>query len=607
MSRSPRGLEPLPPDKPSRLLLGALALALASACQDSGTHTTRSSFLLTTQDGTRVAVTVWVPDHPAGQTIPSVLRLTRYWRELAVSPVLPALQPYDDVGPGRPFVDQGYAWVSVDARGTGASFGSSRGPWTREEIADYGEVIDWVIKQPWSNGRVGAIGVSYEGTAALKLTMLHHPALKAVVPQYFFYDPATSVVRPGGVLCKDFLQGWSDAVAGLDRNDYYSLCRLDEGSVTQCTQLRSLVLGVSPVDGASGQSLLTAAVAEHATNVNVYEAGRASTYADDPFATVPTDDVGPISVAPALATSQAPMMTWVGWMDSSTVRGALQAYDALPNVPQQLIIGSWSHGGFYDADPSRADDAPPEPTSADQQAMALAFLDAHLKTDTTLGRSIRYSTLGETGFRETTVWPPQGGHETTLAFDQGGALIDGALTPSAGTDTYAVDFTTTSGVLSRWRTPNGAPDVAYGDRQGADARELVYTGAALTSDLRLVGTPRVELALSSTHGDGAVYVYLEDVHPDGRVAYLTEGVRRLMYPTDSTRRADARPVTPGAKLKLSISLEPLSAIIRTGHRLRVAIAGHDQDNFERLPSEGEPVLSIYRGPDESTLTLPVGS
>jgi hypothetical protein len=66
-------------------------------------------------------------------------------------------------------------------------------------------------------------------------------------------------------------------------------------------------------------------------------------------------------------------------------------------------------------------------------------------------------------------------------------------------------------------------------------------------------------------------------------------------------------VTPGAKLKLSISLEPVSAIVRTGYRLRVAIAGHDQDNFERLPSQGEPVLSIYRGPGESTLILPVGS
>lgn len=603
----PRVLKPEPPDRPARLFLGALAVALAtSGCQPSGAHTTRSSFLLTTQDGTRVAVTVWVPDHPAGQTIPAMLRLTRYWREHAVSPVLPVLLPYDDVQGGRPFVDEGYAWISVDARGTGASFGSSRGPWAREEIADYGEVIDWIVKQPWSNGRVGAIGVSYEGTAALRLTVLHHPALKAVVPQYFFYDPATSVLRPGGVLCKDFVKGWSDTVAGLDRNDFYSLCRGADVSVTQCTQSASLILGVSPVDGASGQSLLRAAVAEHAANVNIYEAGRATTYADDPLGTMPTDDAAPISVAAALATSQAPMMTRVSWMDSSTVRGALQAFDALPNVPQQLIIGTWSHGGFYDADPYRADDAPPEPPWADQQARALAFLDTHLKTDTPLARSIRYSTLGEAGFRETTVWPPAGGHDTTLAFDQGGALTDGVLTPSVGTDRYAVDFTATSGALSRWRTPLGGPDVAYGDRQDADARELVYTGAALTSDLRIVGTPRIELAMSSTHGDGAVYVYLEDVHPDGRVTYLTEGVRRLMFPTDSTLRADARPVTPGSKLKLSISLEPVSAIVRARHRLRVAIAGHDQDNFERLPSEGEPVLSIYRGPGESTLTLPVG-
>ena len=581
---------------------------LASGCQPPGAHTTRSSFLLTTRDGTRVAVTAWVPDHPAKEPIPAMLRLTRYWREIDVSSVVPVLVPYDDVGSGRPFVDKGYAWVSVDARGTGASFGASPGPWSRDEIADYGEVIDWVVKQPWSNGRVGAIGVSYEGTAALKLTMLHHSALKAVVPQFYFYDPATSVVRPGGVLCKDFLKGWSDSVAAMDRNDMYSLCRVAEGgSVTQCTQQRSLELGVKPVDGASGNSLLTAAVAEHSANVNIYEAGRASTYADDDFGSMSTNDVGPISVTAQLATSSTAMMTWVGWMDSSTVRGALQAYDALPNVPQQLTIGSWNHGGDNDADPYRADDAPPSPSVLDQQSMVLAFLDAHLKADEPMARSIRYSTLGEDGFRETTVWPPAGLHDMKWVFDQNGKLVDSAQTPSVGVDTYVVDFSATSGVLSRWRTPNGGPDVVYGDRQDADARELLYTGEALAADLRIVGAPRVELTLSSTQSDGAVYVYLEDVHPDGRVTYLTEGVRRLWFPTDSTRKADARSVTPGAMLKYSISLEPVAAIVRGGHRLRVAIAGHDADNFERLPSEGEATLSVSRGTDQSILTLPVGN
>jgi dienelactone hydrolase len=42
-----------------------------------------------------------------------------------------------------------------------------RGPWLPEETGDSLEVLDWVAKQRWSNGRVGLWGISYEGTAAL--------------------------------------------------------------------------------------------------------------------------------------------------------------------------------------------------------------------------------------------------------------------------------------------------------------------------------------------------------------------------------------------------------------------------------------------------------
>jgi len=59
---------------------------------------------------------------------------------------------------------QGYAELLVDARGSGASFGSRRIEWSPEEITDYGEIVDWMVEQPWSNGRVGAFGVSYDGT-----------------------------------------------------------------------------------------------------------------------------------------------------------------------------------------------------------------------------------------------------------------------------------------------------------------------------------------------------------------------------------------------------------------------------------------------------------
>ena len=78
------------------------------------------------------------------------------------------------------FNGAGYALVLVDARGSGASFGMRRFELAEDEVRDYGEVVDWIIEQPWSNGRVGAYGVSYAGNTAEMLAVNMHPAVKAV-------------------------------------------------------------------------------------------------------------------------------------------------------------------------------------------------------------------------------------------------------------------------------------------------------------------------------------------------------------------------------------------------------------------------------------------
>jgi hypothetical protein len=68
----------------------------------------------------------------------------------------------------------------ADARGTGASFGTRTGELSEREIKDYGELIDWIAAQPWSNGRVGVYGTSYEGQAAELTAGLGNPHLAAV-------------------------------------------------------------------------------------------------------------------------------------------------------------------------------------------------------------------------------------------------------------------------------------------------------------------------------------------------------------------------------------------------------------------------------------------
>jgi len=64
--------------------------------------------------------------------------------------------------------------VSMDIRGSGASYGQNRGPWLEEETEDSLLLLDWIAKQEWSNGRVGLWGISYEGTRALLTGVAGH-------------------------------------------------------------------------------------------------------------------------------------------------------------------------------------------------------------------------------------------------------------------------------------------------------------------------------------------------------------------------------------------------------------------------------------------------
>ncbi len=141
---------------------------------------TNEARYLTMRDGVRIAIDVWLP--PARSApIPALIRATRYWRALGVTDRFPADSNLEEA---TAVTDAGYARVLVDVRGTGASFGTWSSPWAPAEVADLGEVVDWIVAQSWSNGRVGAYGVSYEGNTAEFVGTVGREAVKAVVPRF---------------------------------------------------------------------------------------------------------------------------------------------------------------------------------------------------------------------------------------------------------------------------------------------------------------------------------------------------------------------------------------------------------------------------------------
>jgi uncharacterized protein len=582
---------------------------------------------VTMPDGTKIAVDIWLPaDYKAGQKLPSIIKSTRYWRAtqptfLGRSMMGLGILPNDAGDTVNSFGKAGYAFIKVDARGSGASFGFRRMEWAPEEVADMKDIVSWVVAQPWSNGRVGGTGGSYEGNTAELLAASGHPAVKAVAPLYNDFDIGT--FAPGGVRVSGFQDAWFEGNAGLDNNDF---CRVLTALGEGCFPATLLYSGVKPVDGADGTALLAQAVTEHKKNISLPKLVAATPFVDDRGETgLAAPDVSPFSYKAKIEAAKVPMMPWVGWHDGSTTMGAVGRFNTFSN-DQHLVIGALSHGGGYDADPFKKVDADPDPNWDMQLARLIKFFDCYLKGAPTpaaacpMGKSISYYTMGAGTWKTTKVWPLPNTQMQRMYFSAGNSLSPNMPTSANAADRYTVDFSATTGKTNRWNTQAGGADVVYDNRKAQTPKLLTYLSPAMTQAMEITGHPVVTLNLTSTHSDGAFHVYLEDVAPDGSVRYLTEGVLRgsrrkvsadpapywQAGPYHSLKRADYLAMVPGEMTELSFALFPTSALIKPGHKIRISLAGADKDFYARVPEKGNPVWNISLGArTPSFIDLPV--
>jgi hypothetical protein len=235
--------------------------------------------------------------------------------------------------------------------------------------------------------------------------------------------------------------------------------------------------------------------------------------------------------------------------------------------------------------------------------------------------SVRYYTMGEGRWHTTKTWPPEGFSTEHLYFGERNTLNAAAPSAASASDSYAVDFSASTGKQTRWHTGFGGGDVVYPDRAEADKELLVYTSEPLNADLEITGTPVLTVEMSSTTSDGAIHAYLEDVSPEGTVTYVNEGLLRLidrkevdpksltyepLGPAHSFLRKDAEPLIPGEAARIRLALYPTSVLLRKGHRIRVALAGADAGIFQRYPKDGTPTWTIYREAQRASfIDLPV--
>ncbi|MBI4832319.1 MAG: CocE/NonD family hydrolase [Candidatus Lindowbacteria bacterium] len=368
---------------------------------------TTQSLYVTMCDGVKIAVDVLLPKNlPAGAKIPAVMKMTCYWRAADVRPPMSWFQKPDEFE--RVFTEHGYALILVDVRGTGASFGTRPYPLSSEEVKDGADLADWIVAQPWSNGKVGAIGTSYSGTTAELLAVNNHPAVKAVVPRFADHDIYFDIAFPGGISFDWMMKNWGYYTKLLDSN----VVPKDVGLLG-----RLFVRGVKPVDGDRERRLLKQAIAEHAQNGDVYQLAKSATFRDDTntLSGITVDDFSTHTYRKDIERSNAGIYSWGGWMDETMADAAIRRFITYSN-PQRTVIGPWNHGGDNHASPYLPPDTPTDPSMERQWLDCVKFFDYYLK-DIDNGvmskKVLIYYTMGEEQWKSTNVWPPTGSAEMT--------------------------------------------------------------------------------------------------------------------------------------------------------------------------------------------------
>jgi hypothetical protein len=577
-------------------------------------------------DGTRIAVDVWLPaDLEQGERIPALVEGSRYWRAMRTTLADRVIELFGGSAPtAHPdgyadyFTRHGYAYVTVDVRGTGASFGVHVGEYSPQEMADYAPILDWIVARPWSNGRVGSVGISYSGTTAELMTTTRHPALKAAAPLYSDFDTQYHLATPGGVYQPAFVEAWSTLVLAMDANDTCTVIRAE--TYLDCVFGKLFVGGVKPVDGPEG-SELPAAIAEHhspdpASLVTGLEY-RDSEWDDAGYSSL---DNQPYARKEEIEASGVPMYVVAGWLDAATAAGTLARFASFSNR-QTVAIAPFSHGGGHDTDPFRPVDADPVWSRSEQLNRLEAFFAPHLKgSGTPPPAGLSYYVMGSGRWQTTDTWPPTGFADRTLYLTPDGALADAPALEDVPVP-YAVDFGAGTAPETRWMTQLGGGDVVYDQRNQAAADNVTFLSAPLDESMELTGTVTLKVVLTSDQPDGALHAYLDAVAPDGTSYYLAEGVLRLAQrkvstdtpvyphfgPYHSFMEKDAAPMPIGEPALVAVGLYPTSALIPAGYRLRLGIAGADATSFARVPADGPPPNWLIHdgGENASELIVPL--
>jgi uncharacterized protein len=587
---------------------GQYAPAQAAYSKELYSQWAKTSQYVSVRDGTRLALDLYRPSVggvPVDESLPVVLIATPYLRSSAA---LPGPQTSVEEAPPETewlerILKHGYVIAVLDMRGHGASFGSvyGAGLWTGGDTKrwDLYDVIEWLGVQPWSTGKIGMTGCSYNGLTQFWAADAMPPHLKAIVPCGGSYFDEYSILRNNGI-------AQVTALAGMDQKIWYA---------------NDVLHPSPPVDEDKDGALRAAAILEHRISWDQGLAGletgypvrlyRNSLLRNSNPNSLP-DLAGEWNYLPNYRMSKIPVFQYNGWRDI-LIDYAFKWYRSLAvqGVPQRMVIGPWWHCQFYKS------------PLTDVAAEHLRWYDYWLKgIDNGIKDEppIRYYLTGAPKgqeWRSARQWPLPNQKRTTYFL---GAKTLTTLKSSAsyGTDNYTVNYTTsTQSLPTRWHPSVGDANSFPIRTSALDAKSLTYTTPPLREDTELTGYPVATLWISSTAQDQDVFVYLEEVDQQGTSSLISDGLIRASsratrpapfenegLPWRSGLMEDQQLLTPGMPVRLEFALFPAAQYLRKGHRLRLTINNYDEgyDTPKTLPA---PIVSLYHDADHpSSITVP---
>ncbi|WP_129141195.1 CocE/NonD family hydrolase [Modicisalibacter coralii] len=478
-------------------------------------------------DGTRLAARIWLPEDAETRPVPAILEYLPYRKRDGTAVRDELTHPY--------FAGHGYAGVRVDMRGNGESDGLMEDEYAVQEQRDALEVIDWIAAQPWCDGTLGMMGISWGGFNSLQLAALRPGPLKAIITLCSTDDRyADDIHYKGGNMLLENL-GWAATMLS------FSAAVPDPALVGE----RWREMWQHRLDN---MPLLAETWMRHQHRDAYWRHGSIG------------ENYGDIEAAVYMIS---------GWADSYI--------DTIPRMmehlqcPRKALIGPWMHKYPHFAIP--------EPAIGFLQE-ALRWWDYWLKgVDTGIMDEPSCTFYLQDGvppapkylerpgrWLRTHGWPaPQDEVETTrLYLGDHGLAADARLSRDR-----AIASPLTAGSLQGEYIPLWFGADFPPDQRRDDGLSLTFDSAPYDDGLDILGQPSVAVNIASTEACGQLHVRLCDVAPSGESALITYGTLNLNLRDDP---GTITPPVPGEPMAVRLALDMIGYRLPAGHRLRVALS-----------------------------------